>query len=154
MTEIKFNIDKVFFFLLLFVIMITLSSCGKIDSRLKVTNGTNNAIYYELKFDSSYRIFFNEIQKIQYGFKNDTAPIKIFFKRLEPKNDTRTEIFHSNLENFLAANNESVWIFVLNDSLSNNQVHSLHDLKNSVLSRKSYSIEYLRKNNWIITISE
>jgi hypothetical protein len=120
-----------------------------------VTNGTNNSLYYKLSPDSSYTTFLNEIERIQYGFKNDSAPVKTYFYRIKPKNDTITEILHGNWEKYMSANHiESLWIFILNDSLSNNRINSLSDLKNTILIRKSYDIGYLKKNNWIIVISE
>lgn len=156
MTEIRVNMGKVSFFPCLFVIIMTLlSSCGEIDKRLKVTNGTNNSLYYKLSPDSSYSAFLNEIERIQYGFKNDSAPVKTYFYMIKPKNDTITEILHGNWEKYMSANHiESLWIFILNDSLSNNRINSLSDLKNTILFRKSYDIGYLKKNNWIITITE
>ena len=154
MNKIRISIGIILFIPLL-VIILKMSGCGRIDNRFNVTNATNKTLYYHLSFDSSGTDFFNEIQKIQNGSNNDTAPIKTYFTQLEPKIDTITEILHGKWETYMSTNHiESLWIFILNDSLSNHRINSLSELKNTIQSRKSYDIGYLKKNKWLIVIKE
>jgi hypothetical protein len=139
-----------------FVIFIMVfCSCEKIDNRLKVVNNSNRVLYYRWSSDSTFTNLFKEIDESRNAFKLDSIQVLRIFQKIEPRKDTITEIIFGTWENYLNKSQiKFIYLFIIEDSLSQKCIQSQSDLQKLVKKRKFYTIDYLIKNKWLIEIEE
>lgn len=135
--------------------ILLLNSCDKIDNRLKVVNNSDQILYYRWGSDSTFANLFKEIEESRIAFKFDSIQVLRIFKKIEPRKDTICEMVFGTWENYIKKSRiKYICLFIVEDSLSQKCIQSQSDLQKLVKKRKFYSIDYLKKYNWIIEIKE
>lgn len=157
MNETKKNIKTMIFTIVILLVAILLFGCDINDARLHIVNNTNSPFYYLICDDSSYNQI---IAEAKYLKKHHPTDMKCIIQRfnscLQNAMDTITEAsWGETWESKVNSSFEkSVWIFIISDSLSKQEICNDY-IKNRVYTaRLSYSIEYLKKNNWLIVINK
>jgi len=130
-------------------------SCDKIDTRLKVVNNTDKVLFYKWSSDSSFLNLYKNIEESRVTFKLDSVQVLRVFQKIDPRNDTITEMIFGSWENYIKESQiKYISMFLVQDSFSKKCIRSPLDVLNLVKKRKIYNVDDLRKNNWLIIITE
>jgi hypothetical protein len=155
--KLNINIKTLFFIKVISVITILISGCDINDTRLHIINNTNEPIYYLICDDSSYNQI---IAEAKYLKKHHPTDMKCIIQRfnscLQNAMDTITEAsWGETWESKVKKSFEkSIWIFVISDSLSKQEICSDYITKRIYTARLSYNLEYLKKHDWLIVINK
>jgi hypothetical protein len=143
-------------FFLLYLIIICLSSCDVFDTRLKIVNVTDSPVYFTVCADSAYRNLSNELMELDSLFPGPNVNIyRELSICMENATDTVTIFQSGNWDSVIQKSmNKSVWVFMISNSLSQQATRNEYKTRRIYTTRKAYSLEYLKKHNWLIVITE
>jgi hypothetical protein len=134
-----------------FLLIVLLTACAGPDDRLSIKNTSNGKIYVEFSSDSNYYTIDEKLRSLYSEDTYDTMK-NAFLIPIKAKESYRIKLTQKEGWEKMAYRSETdkIYFFIAKDSIVNEYGSKLV-LKHHLCEREGYTLDELKKLNWVVT---